>query len=158
MDLLLKGSNQLKEANSTMKLLEAQNIALEKRLARFQTGWRKASTNVTRLRRQLESSTRASKTRYEAALKAAWKFSLKTKGVFLNTIRELSHKLVSSGIPASKVADVHSACAQAFKVDIGKGPSRRTVSHAATEAGIAAEIQMAMELQNIDSKSKMPYS
>jgi len=56
------------------------------------------------------------------------------------------------------VADVLSACAQAFKVDIGKGPSHRTVSHAATEAGIAAEIQMAMELQNIDSKSKMPYS
>ena len=83
---------------------------------------------------------------------------MKTKGVFLNTICELSCKLVSSGIPASKVADVLSACAQAFKVDIGKGPSCRTVSHAATEAGIAAEIQMAMELQNIDSKSKMPYS
>src|SRR5258708_17377573 len=141
MDLLLEGSNQLKEANSTMKLLEARNITLEKRLARFQTGWRKASANVTRLQRRLESSTRASKTHYEAALKAARKFSLKTKGVFLNTICELSCKLVSSNMPALKVEDVLSACAQAFKVRIREEPSHRTVSHAATDAATAAQIQ-----------------
>ena len=47
-EALLERSRQLKEANATIRLLEAQNVALEKRLTINQIGWRTAGANIAR--------------------------------------------------------------------------------------------------------------
>jgi hypothetical protein len=149
--LLIKES-QIKGAQTEVMILESHSLMLEKRLAHYQTSWTKVSKNLTRLRRKLKASTRASQRRHAAALKAAQQFSLKIKGVYSNSACKLMCKLLAEGIPALRVASVIAACARTFGINVDKLPSQRTASWAVSEGGIAAELQMAVEMQNTRGK------
>jgi hypothetical protein len=70
------------------------------------------------------------------------------KGVYSNSTHELMHKLLLEGIPSSMVKRVIPACAGAFSIKLDKLPSCRMASGAALEGAIAAELQMAIEMQN----------
>ena len=63
----------------------------------------------------------------------------------------------TNGVPAKKIGLVIALCAETFGLKLNCKPSGWTIGRAVTEGGIAAEMQLAYELQNTDCEQHYDY-
>ncbi|KAF8322802.1 uncharacterized protein EI90DRAFT_2936801, partial [Cantharellus anzutake] len=79
--------------------------------------------------------------------------NLKKRGIYSKEACRLMCVLASKGVPQERVGFVASECTNTFGVTLKGRPSRWTVGRAITEGEVAANMQIAYELQNAKCKS-----
>ena len=82
----------------------------------------------------------------------AAKCYLTQKGVYTPEVRRLVRELVGLGCAANSVADILRCCARAYGVTLVGCLSRRTVSRAIEEGGVAARMQIGQIIDQPEGK------
>jgi hypothetical protein len=82
-------------------------------------------------------------------------FRMTTKGVYTSKARGLARLMVSTGMAESKVGITLQEIGEILGVKVDRTMSARTVGRTILEAGTAADIQMAYEMAQTDSKGSI---
>ena len=170
-----KTKMSLKEAKSSAYQLQSSLVIMEKNCDEIQ---RTSNTVVEHLQERIASledterclnkarANERKKNKYLQKMYAALRlrqqafsrhhpFQLVKKGVYTQQARALARYLVSTGTAEKKIGAAIKTVGMAFGVNIKRTMSARTVKRTVLEGGVAADIQLAYEIEKSDSKPKV---
>ncbi|KAI0081929.1 hypothetical protein K474DRAFT_1703403 [Panus rudis PR-1116 ss-1] len=154
-DELKTALHKLSEANLKLRNAEEARVALQTETVELSA---RCNSLVRRARRNCEKASRSRKAIEREVNKAVAKtkaamstYQVKNKGIITHETRQMVLGLVAEGIPACHVWSAITKLAGCFGITLKGAISRRSIRRILCEGGVAAHMQLAIELSETDS-------